>query len=47
MAESPLPLSRREVLAALAAAGLSPLASAAPAGPPTHPTPKVLDRAMR
>jgi hypothetical protein len=47
MVNSPLPLSRREILGALTAAGLTPLAAAAPLAPATQPTPKILDRSMR
>ena len=47
MSDSPWSLSRREVLAALAAAGLAPLVSAAPLIPASRPVPKMLDRAMR
>ena len=47
MSDSPWSLSRREVLAALAAAGLAPLVAAAPLMPASRPAPKMIDRAMK
>ena len=47
MSDSPWSLSRREVLAALAAAGLTPVVTAAPLVPSSRPAPKMMDRAMR
>ena len=39
--------SRREILAAAAAAGLAPLVAAAATAPATRPTPRILQRSMR
>ena len=47
MSDSPWSPSRREILATLAAAGLSPLALGAPMRPASRPAPKMLSRAMR
>jgi len=47
MSDSPWSVSRREVLAALAAAGVAPLVGAAPIIPASRPAPRMLDRAMR